>query len=273
MFNLLVNSEADAWETDQYMSMEVARFKEYSNGPEAEAISADRIESLRALETVPAMLLYEEQMQNSPTTEVRYGHLRDIHIAGANLRFRFAEVGRFPRAVFSEFATRLGVRPLEHNRSHWAVKDGGIPRDMMARLVKTYDVALSFSGANRQYVDEVATLLRAHQVRVFYDSFEEAALWGRHLVEFLADVYQHRARYCVMFISRSYAEREWTNHERRAALDRAIRDRHDYLLPCRFDDTVLPGLSPSIGYVPLRDLEASALAERILTRIGMPGVA
>ncbi len=40
-----------------------------------------------------------------------------------------------------------------------------------------YDVALSFAGEDRDYVEEVATILKSFKVRVFYDKFEETNLW------------------------------------------------------------------------------------------------
>ena len=251
------------------MRMDIGRFKEFSEGVEARAIDPNRPETLLALEQVPALLLYEESTTNAVTDEVRYGRLSGIHVVERTLVFRFHEEGRFTRATFRNFATRLGVTDnFEHHRTHWAIKDGGIPRDMIEQLRKTYDVALSFAGANRDYVEQVAAILRAHGVRVFFDSFEEAALWGEHLGEILADVYERRARYCVMFISRSYAEREWTRHERRAALDRALRDRRPYILPCRFDDTQLAGVSSSLSYVQLDQKTPVQLATLILEKLG-----
>jgi len=46
----------------------------------------------------------------------------------------------------------------------------------------------------------------------------------------------------VVFVSAEYAARDWTRLERRAALARAVRERREYVLPARFDDTPLPGL-------------------------------
>ena len=36
-----------------------------------------------------------------------------------------------------------------------------------------YDVALSFAGADREYVEDVATFLKSFGVKVFYDKFEQ----------------------------------------------------------------------------------------------------
>lgn len=44
-----------------------------------------------------------------------------------------------------------------------------------------YDVALSFAGEDRKYVHRVAEALAEKGVKVFYDNFEEADLWGKYL--------------------------------------------------------------------------------------------
>jgi len=45
-----------------------------------------------------------------------------------------------------------------------------------------FEIALSFAGENRTYVDQVANLLRDSGVKVFYDLFEEASPWGKNLL-------------------------------------------------------------------------------------------
>lgn len=131
-----------------------------------------------------------------------------------------------------------------------------------------YEVALSFAGEDREYVEAVAVRLRAAGVPVFYDGFEEAALWGKDLYAHLDDVYRLRARYCVMFISQHYREKLWTNHERESAQARAFQENEEYLLPARFDDTDIPGVRPTIGYVDLRRYKPAAFAELVLQKLG-----
>ena len=132
-----------------------------------------------------------------------------------------------------------------------------------------YDVALSYAGEDRSYVEKVAASLREAGVRVFYDKFESADLWGKDLVAHLQDVYQNRARYCVLFVSEHYVNKPWPRHERRSAQARALVADQEYLLPARFDDTLLPGLPPTIGFVDLRDMDPADLAKLILEKIGM----
>jgi TIR domain len=115
-----------------------------------------------------------------------------------------------------------------------------------------WDVALSFAGAQRDYVEQVAQALKARGLRCFYDADEQIDLWGKYLAEELPTIYGEQAAAVVVFISAEYAERDWTRHERRAALARAVRERREYVLPARFDDTPLPGLLPDMVTVDLR---------------------
>src|SRR5690349_13729629 len=94
-----------------------------------------------------------------------------------------------------------------------------------------YDIALSFAGEDRAYVDQVANILRDRGIRVFYDLFEETDLWGKDLYARLTDVYQNRAKFTVMFISAAYGSKLWTNHERKAAQARAFQEAQEYILP------------------------------------------
>ncbi len=418
MFNLLVAAIGTAWETDQLMAMDVSRFKEYS-GSESNSISKDQPETLKLLEQIPALLMYELGADGPNTKVVRYGYLSEIRRSGDNLVFRFQERGHVSRSVIEEFADRLGMKDFEHCRTHWAVKDGNItaavidkvtptpygskiteitrraivdalilrpksfhgdldymdflkriwrlasmpstdvrfdnaegdiwkhtvanedwsvsyllfdylklgscPDESFVRFIetalhplvgndeeilkrvseinsflradgyrlvqtseisgrpvftakligaggntdaRTYEIVLSFAGEDREYVERVAEYLFAHGVEVFYDRYEEATLWGKDLAEHLDSVYRSHARYCVMFISKHYAGKVWTNHERKSALARALQERQEYILPARFDETELPGIRPTLGYVNLLRKSPDDLGRLILQKLG-----
>jgi len=136
-------------------------------------------------------------------------------------------------------------------------------------LLDRYQVALSFAGEQRSYVEKVAQALLARHIAVFYDRFEQAALWGKDGVEFFHKIFASDAAKVVMFISKEYVEKNWTRHERRSAFSRAIEDQDDYILPVRFDDTDVPGLPSTIQYVKAQDFEPSALAMLIAKKIGL----
>jgi len=131
-----------------------------------------------------------------------------------------------------------------------------------------YDVCLSFAGEDRSYVAAVAAALKSRGIRVFYDEYEEVALWGKDLYEHLDEVYSRLARYCVVFISKHYGEKLWTTHERKSAQERAFKQHSEYILPARFDDTKLPGMRDTVAYVDLSDKTPEAFAELIAAKLG-----
>lgn len=132
----------------------------------------------------------------------------------------------------------------------------------------TYDVALSFAGEQRAYVEKVAAALRRRGIRPFYDDYEKAALWGKELYEHLDWIYQKAARYCVLFASDAYAKKVWTSHERRSAQARALQSSGEYVLPVRFDDTEIPGLRPTVAYVEAPSTTPAQLAKLISEKLG-----
>lgn len=130
-----------------------------------------------------------------------------------------------------------------------------------------YQVALSFSGEDRRYVSRVAKLLRQRKIRVFYDEYEKATLWGKDLYVHLDEVYRKRAQFCVLFLSKSYKARLWTNHERESAQARAFEENKEYILPVHLDDTEIPGIKPTIGYIHKKDVTVDELVDLIHKKV------
>jgi hypothetical protein len=131
-----------------------------------------------------------------------------------------------------------------------------------------YDVALSFAGEDRAHAEKLATLLRRHNVRVFYDEFQRATLWGKDLYQHLETIYKDRARYCVVFVSKNYIKKNWTKHELKHAQARSFSDDREYILPLRVDETALPGLAATIGYIDVRTTPIEEVAALLLQKLG-----
>ena len=140
----------------------------------------------------------------------------------------------------------------------------------MANDVDSYDVALSFAGEDRAFVEEVAIALESHGLRVFYDKFEEDRLLGRDLYEYLSELYLKRARVCLMFISRHYIDKPWPRHERRAAQARAFQADSEYILPIRLDDAEVPGILPTTGYLSSADHTTASIAAIVSKKLSSP---
>lgn len=134
-----------------------------------------------------------------------------------------------------------------------------------------FDIALSFAGEDRSYVDQVATLLKQKGISVFYDLFEDANLWGKNLYDYLSDIYQNQARFTIIFISEAYNKKLWTNHERQAMQARAFQENEEYILPVKFDETIIPGILPTTGYLDLKNRTPERLVEIIEKKLIFSG--
>jgi hypothetical protein len=130
-----------------------------------------------------------------------------------------------------------------------------------------FDVALSFAGEDRPYVKKVFEQLQLLEVSCFYDEFEKVELWGKNLIDHLSVIYKDRSRFVVMFISRFYVSKVWPTLERKNAQARALVANEEYILPTRFDDSVVPGLTDTVAYVDLRSTSPQELAVMISQKV------
>ncbi|MDX8441651.1 hypothetical protein [Mesorhizobium australafricanum] len=108
MFNLLVSGNGKRWETLPYTSP-IDRFKEYS-GVEAEAIDLARPETLRRLEEIPALLMYEVGAGGPHARVVRHGRIRNIVRRGGELAFGFELHAYLDRAAVLRIADSSASR-------------------------------------------------------------------------------------------------------------------------------------------------------------------
>jgi hypothetical protein len=132
-----------------------------------------------------------------------------------------------------------------------------------------YDIAVSFAGEDRSVVEEFVNALTANDVSVFYDSWEQAQLWGKDLYQHLDMIYRQAAQYCVIFISENYVKKAWTKHELRSAQARAFQQNSEYILPIKLDDTELPGLPSTIAYIDLRHTSIKEVVNTLSEKIGV----
>lgn len=135
-----------------------------------------------------------------------------------------------------------------------------------------YDVALSFASEQREYVEQVANQLSILGISFFYDNHDKINLWGKNLIKYLEKVYYQDSRYCVMFISRDYKDKCWTKYESECIQERIFLqnendDFQQYILPVKFDDTKIPGVQESLGYIQAQETSPIELARMICDKI------
>lgn len=137
-----------------------------------------------------------------------------------------------------------------------------------------FDLAISYAHPEREYASAIARAVSAEGISVFFDEFFVAELWGKNLAESLGDIYAAQSRYCLVIISEEYRRRTYTNVERRAVLDRAIRERGEYILPVVTDDAWLEGVPRATAFLDLREQSPDEIASIVVEKIrGTPSVA
>ena len=176
----------------------------------------------------------------------------------------FLTIPRFNTANADVATSRPAARPSSSPAS----------RVDASAMPDNFDVAISFAGPQRPDAEKLAHLLRSAGVSVFYDNFYPEHLWGKDLVVFFAEIYRKRSRFCVMFVSRAYVDRMWTNHERRSAQARALEEKgSEYILPIRVEDVEVPGLAPTTGHLSLDNFTIEQIAELLIKKLLQGGSA
>ena len=174
------------------------------------------------------------------------------------------------------------------NRTHWAVKDVDLAAELNRKGIilprwaahagprinladHQFDVALSFPGEARDYVEQVAQHLERliGPDRYFYDRNYTAQLARPSLDTFLQAVYRERSRMVVVFSGGDYQLKDWCGIEFRAVREIINAREHDRIMFVRMDDGEVEGIFGHDGYVDARLHNPAEVATFIEERVGL----
>lgn len=132
-----------------------------------------------------------------------------------------------------------------------------------------YDFAISFAGEQRELARQLSDLLEKNGAHVFFDEREDitAELWGSDLSTKFGEAYYKNSRFFIPFISKEYGEKIWPNFEFQHGISRFIEQKGEYVLPIRVDDTKLPSLPNTIGYLDLRTHSIEQIANIAIKKL------
>jgi hypothetical protein len=136
----------------------------------------------------------------------------------------------------------------------------------MAKFNWKFDVAISFSGADRDAAFAIAEALRQRNINVFYDEWHQYELWGQDLSTILPSIYS-TATLCVILISKAYSTSPYPKHELRTLLERLVLNDSDFLLPVKLDSTDLPGINKTIVFADYTKEGPEIVAEWVARRL------
>jgi hypothetical protein len=97
--------------------------------------------------------------------------------------------------------------------------------------------------------------------------YEQADLWGKDNYQHFQSIYRDKAQFCVVFLSHAYAQKLWTRYELESAQARAFREHKEYILPVKIDDTEIPGINETIGYIDLKSTSLEEIADMLVKKL------
>jgi hypothetical protein len=132
-----------------------------------------------------------------------------------------------------------------------------------------FQVALSFPGICRGYVEQIAIRLKSSlgTDKVFYDREYQAQLARPDLDILLQRIYHDQSALVVVFLSAGYASSEWCGLEWRAIRDIIKRKKAEQVMFVRFDDSTVDGALSIDGYIDARQYGAADVSRFIIQRV------
>ncbi|MCK9477710.1 MAG: TIR domain-containing protein [Candidatus Muirbacterium halophilum] len=132
-----------------------------------------------------------------------------------------------------------------------------------------FDVALSFPGEKRDYVSEVADILRENldDDRLFYDFDYQSQLARPNTDILLQNIYRNNAKLIVVFLSKEYAQKEWCGLEWRSIRDIIKAKGDEQIMFVKFDDAQIDGLFSIDGYINANIFAPKNVADFIMERV------
>lgn len=287
MYNLFVSADPDEWNGLPFIipRSRCVSENEYTNAEIASRFAGLSSPQLRELCALPCIFAYERPSAQDP----KFGALRRVkRRRGGRLQIEYRLIRCVPFLTLDDLqslSVRLDIGDWELNRTHWAVKDvdlaielgrKGITLPWQTKLAQApdirqhrFEVALSFPGEHRSYVNRVAEEL-ARELgpnACFYDRNYEAQLAQPSLDLLLQEIYGERSGLVVVFICRAYDEKEWCGIEWEKIRERQVVGDARRIMYVRLDEGDVAGMTRLDGYVDARQRSPEEVAHLIIDRV------
>lgn len=194
MYHLFVSADAQSWQGDPWQ-VELGRcVREYTTANLTAAYGELTAGQVNELRRHPCIFAYEACNHLDP----KFGLIREVTVrqGQARVEYEIHPVAPFlTSAQLQQLAFELDIGKWEMNRTHWAVKDVDLARELHRQGIALpawarsgvgtvditrhhFEVALSFPGEARPLVEEVAAALegRLGPDSYFYDNNYKAQL-------------------------------------------------------------------------------------------------
>ncbi|MEK7760282.1 MAG: TIR domain-containing protein [Nitrospirota bacterium] len=285
MYNLFVSGTDEAWEGEPYLIETSRCVREYTDTEITKRFADLDATARDELQRLPCVFAYELSCNKPP----KFGVIRNITKRQGQIRIEYElkEVGPFLTVEdLTTLAFELDIAKWEMNRTHWAVKDVNLAKELRVRGISlpgwtrsvskavditthVFDVALSFPGESRSLVEPIAIELERiiGPNSYFYDNNYVSQLARPSLDTLLQDIYRNRSKLIVVFLSGDYQRKEWCGVEFRAIKEIIMRQDHKKIMFVRMDNGAVDGVFKTDGYVDGRKFNPEDIACFIQERV------
>ncbi|MEF0943647.1 TIR domain-containing protein [Rhizobium sp. BR 362] len=287
MYNLIVSSREEPWDgtpLDIDLSRCVSIF-EYTEQAIADKFDVTAEASQLQLMRLPTVFAHETFRERSP----HFGVIRDIAVRERRVHVDY-EIQPLPKfltwhdMVDKQFV--LGLGDWEMNRTHWAVKDVNLPKELQLLGLTLpswtnpvgsavninshrFDVGLSFPADAASFVAKVAAQLEKHigPHYYFYDYNYQGQLARPTADTLLQDIYQNRSKLIVMFVGSDHQSKKWCGMEWNTIRQITAQRQRDRVMYILLDHGDFEGVLGTDGYLDARDFSPGEIADAITERV------
>ena len=287
MYNLFVSGNNEAWDGEPYI-LEIGRcVREYTDAEITNKYGELTSEQVDAIRRLPCIFAYEAGWKKNPN----FGIVREVtkRHGKAKIEYELVELEKFiTHSDIEEMRFELDISDWEMNRTHWAIKDINLAKELSAKNVLLprwarseaksvnitshgFDVSFSFPGEVRGYVESVAAELEKAigPNSYFYDNNYKGQLARPSLDILLQDIYRNRSRLIVVFLCEKYQEKEWCGIEFRAIREIIKEREHERVMFVKMDEGKVEGVFSTDGYIDGRTHSPTEVAEFIRERVSL----
>jgi hypothetical protein len=286
MYNLIVSANEEAWNGDPFF-IEYDRFLEYTNTDILKKYKSLNNDIINEIKRFPCIFAYETFCGKNP----KFGQIKDLTFRQKEIRIIY-EVIKLNKSLklkdFIRLNFELDISNWELNRTHWAIKDVNLSRelhqlkiefpDWINRDLKSvdilkhiFDVSLSFPGEIRPFVEKLIFELEplVGPNAYFYDFNYKAQLAQPSLDSLLQGIYRERSKLIVVFLCEKYQEKEWCGIEFRAIREIIMEKNNHKIMFIKMDDGKVEGVFKTDGYIDAKKHSHHEIASMIKERIDL----
>jgi hypothetical protein len=284
LYNLLVSASEEEWKGKPFQ-IDLSRCVREYTAPHITARYA-ALDKSAVMELKRSLCIFAYEFgHNLPP---KFGFIRDIvnRQGVVRIEYEIRAIDPFLSASdLQQMSFELDIDKLELYRTHWAVKEVNLLKELHAKGISlpssvrdvtnavdiskhAFDVALSFPGEARPLIEQIAQELerRLGPNSYFYDNNYVSQLAQPSLDILLQGIYT-RAKLDVVFLSADYQQKDWCGVEFRAIRDIIFARENSRVMFVRTDDGSVDGVFKTDGYVDARKFGPSKIADFICERL------